>query len=259
MAAARQEQLALDERREKAQFFNQPTARGDFEHWSKAAHWTLDEAIALSFGRAPEVVQWERLKGYTKVSPFACQYERRRDLAIRALRWQQLFDPVLPGIFLAWAKRLELSFPEDLERAVATRGHWVGDWKSAYDREVNDHAATREFFNNERAAVADRDRLITQLNEEIAALQTQLEEHKATSSKNPAASSLGSRERESLLKIVIGLAIDTLGFDPNASRSPAAAEIAGILAPLGVPLDEDTVRKYLQEARDLLPGETEKG
>src|SRR6185436_9706811 len=92
------------EQEEQALFFHQPWANADFSHWSKAAHWTLDEAIALSFGKAPEHVTWEKVKSVAVISPFAGQYARRRDLALRAMHWKQLFDPVLPGIFLAWAK-----------------------------------------------------------------------------------------------------------------------------------------------------------
>ena len=61
------------------------------------------------------------------------------------------------------------------------------------------------------------------------------------------------KERESLLKIVIGVAIDGYGYDPFALRSPTAKEIADILTQRGIGLDEDTVRKYLQLARELLP------
>jgi hypothetical protein len=43
------------EQEEGERFFNRPHANADFDHWSKAAHWTLDEAIALSLGKAPEV------------------------------------------------------------------------------------------------------------------------------------------------------------------------------------------------------------
>jgi hypothetical protein len=39
----------IAEREEQALFFNQPQAAADYVHWSKMAHWTLDEAIALSF------------------------------------------------------------------------------------------------------------------------------------------------------------------------------------------------------------------
>lgn len=68
---------------------------------------------------------------------------------------------------------------------------------------------------------------------------------------------LGSRERESLLKLVIGMAVKGYGYDPKASRSDKVSEIAGDLTKLGIPLTDDTVRKYLREARDLLPPETE--
>lgn len=80
------ELTAKAEAEERAQFFNQPSARADFDHWSKAAHWTLDEAIALSFGRSPEKVGWETIKVFYPSSPFAVQFYRRRDLARKSLR-----------------------------------------------------------------------------------------------------------------------------------------------------------------------------
>jgi hypothetical protein len=52
---------------------------------------------------------------------------------VRALKWEQVFDPVLPSIFLAWAKRTELSVPSELEAAVKARGIQIADWKSLYD------------------------------------------------------------------------------------------------------------------------------
>jgi hypothetical protein len=48
-AKAADELRAKAEQDERERFFNQPWANADFTHWSKAAHWTLDEAIALSF------------------------------------------------------------------------------------------------------------------------------------------------------------------------------------------------------------------
>jgi hypothetical protein len=69
---------------ERALHFNQPYANADYDHWSRATHWSLDEAIALSFGKAPERVGWENVKSLVHVSPFAFQYSRSRDLALRA-------------------------------------------------------------------------------------------------------------------------------------------------------------------------------
>lgn len=41
---------------EKARFFNRANAEADLDHWSKTAYWTLDEAVALTFGKKPRVV-----------------------------------------------------------------------------------------------------------------------------------------------------------------------------------------------------------
>ena len=127
------EQMALAESEEQSRFFNQPYAKADFGHWSKAAYWTLDEAIALSFGKAPEQVTSETMKPFVDVSPFAHQYWRRRDLALRAAASKQLSDPTLPGLFLAWAKRTDLAVPSELEAAVTARGIQIADWKTHYD------------------------------------------------------------------------------------------------------------------------------
>ena len=125
----REYQLAIEKARqeERGRFFNQPHAGADFEHWSKLAHWTLDEAVALSLGKAPERVNWETVSKYLQLSTFAVQYSRRRELALRAAQWKQLYDPVLPGIFLAWAKRLEIEVPAALVEAVQKRGP-IRDW-----------------------------------------------------------------------------------------------------------------------------------
>jgi hypothetical protein len=60
------------------------------------------------------------------------------------------------------------------------------------------------------------------------------------------------KERHSLLKLAIGMAIRGYKFNPHAQRNEATAEIAKDLQELGIPLDADTVRGYLQEATTLL-------
>jgi hypothetical protein len=61
------------EREERERLFILPHANADYDHWSKAAHWTLDEAIALSFGRAPEIVRWDQLQKFNSLgSPARC-------------------------------------------------------------------------------------------------------------------------------------------------------------------------------------------
>lgn len=166
------------DREEQERFFNLPHANADYDHWSKAAHWTLDEALALSFGRAPEIVRWDQLQKFSSLgSPFVAQYARRRDLALRALTWKQLFDPVLPGIFLAWAKRTDIAVPSELTEAVQKRGVQVADWKSLYEQATARQERASELY--ERATemhegqIADWKRLYDQANEALQAARDQ--------------------------------------------------------------------------------------
>ncbi|MGR8932626.1 MAG: hypothetical protein ACU836_18555 [Gammaproteobacteria bacterium] len=45
----------------------------------------------------------------------------------------QVYDPVPPGIFLAWAKRIGIEVPHELIQRVEAHGVVIGDWKDAYD------------------------------------------------------------------------------------------------------------------------------
>lgn len=275
------EQLrAKAEQEESERFYNLPGARADFEHWAKAADWTLEEAIALSFGRAPELVRWEKLQSLTALgSPFVTQYARRRDLALRAKRWEQLFDPVLPGIFLAWAKRTDLEVAPELIEAVERRGVQVADWKSLYEqaaaslkteevehqRQIDDW---RKLFDQAKASLDsnhaawlkmadEKNQTIKALKERVAFLESLQSERgdDPTDGMTTEGKQLGTKERESLLKMIIGMARGGYVYDPKLSRSPVPQEIADDLAKYGVTLDVDTVRKWLREGAGFLPGE----
>jgi hypothetical protein len=236
--------VAKAEKEERERFFNQPHAAANFDHWSKMAHWTLDEAVALSYGKAPEVVNWESVSKYLQLSPFAVHYRGRREIAIRAASWKQLYDPVLPTIFLAWAKRLEIEVPPALVEAVAKRDR-IADWKSMYDELKAAHEEREKVW---RDALDAGERLVTLLQSRVAELEAQ-------QANEPAEKPLGTRERDTLLKIVIGMALEGYKYDPKSSRSTISQEIADDLTKQGIPLDVDTVRKWLKQAAELLPGE----
>lgn len=65
---------------------------------------------------------------------------------------------------------------------------------------------------------------------------------------------LGTRERDTLLKLVIGMAMGGYSYDPNQTKSDVLREIVDDLARRGIAVSDDTVRKYLKEASDkVLP------
>ena len=68
---------------------------------------------------------------------------------------------------------------------------------------------------------------------------------------------LHTKERETLLKLIIGMATDGYGYDLNAARSPIPREIVEALTSKGISLDQDTVRGWLKKASELLPSDNE--
>lgn len=272
------------ETQERNQFFNQPKANADFPHWASASFWTLDETAALSLGKDPRVVTWKAVSPHVNISPFAKAFEARRDLVYRAGVMGQLAQQTAPSVVLAWAERMHMSMPAELVEAVKALGTQIADWKTLHDgatAQVDSlktqlseahaaHMATlkehSEYISKTRAdqnvladgykgIISARDERISILERHAEMLSGRVAELEAPPPKPASETTMRSRERESLLKLVIGMAIKGYSYDPTAGRSPTAKEIAGDLALVGLPLDEDTVRKYLSEARQLLPGD----
>lgn len=142
-------------------------ARADLAHWSKMADWTLEQALALSFERNPGVVNWTSVAPHVWWSKFAQEYSRVRDRALSHVRWHQLFDPVLPAIYLAWAKRDGFGVSAELVRLVEGRGLIVADWKDLYEKMLKNRdelgEALREVIRERDAAERRGKELETQL------------------------------------------------------------------------------------------------
>ena len=63
-----------------------------------------------------------------------------------------------------------------------------------------------------------------------------------------------------MLKLLIGMAIEDYRYDPRARRGSAVVDIVHDLEKRGVPLSDDTVRKYyLEQGAALLPPEGQLG
>jgi hypothetical protein len=222
--------------REAAEFYNFPADASTYDYWSKASYWTLDEAVLLARGRRPEFCNLEHLRANRSVSAFAGEFARLRELAKRAVTMGQLFDPVVPTFFLAWAKRMDFPVVPDLIEAVEARGEQILDWKSIAD--------TRE------ETIETYKQTVKAQGEFIERLTNALREERT---RQPSEKGLGTRERESLPKLALGMAIKGYSYDPSAARNVATSEIADDLTALGIPLDQDTVRKWLKEGIELLP------
>ena len=86
---------------------------------------------------------------------------------------------------------------------------------------------------------------------EIGFLREELESFEACHGKTRAQNdNLHPKEWDSLLKLVIGMAIDAYGYDLKAGRSTIHKDIADCLATRGIAVSDDTVRKWLNRAKD---------
>lgn len=124
------ERARYDEARRKAaaalddgEFYNSPEADADFSHWLKAGVWHSDEAIALSRGKNPQVVNQESLRSpRSSTSPFRIEYKRRKWLVERAIEAGQLSNPMTPESFIEWARILDIELPRSMNIQAATKG-----------------------------------------------------------------------------------------------------------------------------------------
>ena len=213
----------LEDVEEQSRSFNQPSAKADFEYWAKYPLWSLDEAVALTLGRDPRVVTWQKIEEYAETSPFAARFANRKRFVLRAKDAKQLTDLVPPTEYIAWAKAHNVALPPELEKSVEAFSGQVPDWKALYEEEKLRHASTRDEL--ERREAADKP--------------------------------LGEKEKNTFYKMFLGMAVAIYGYDPRDDRSPTTKEIADELERVGIPIHEDNVRDKLQKAGDkfrhLLP------
>jgi hypothetical protein len=264
---------------EKARPFHQQGTEADFKHFGRCAYLTVAEAVALSLGKDPRVVNWEMVQPYLGTSPFAQDFADLLDLVERAVRWGELSQAFPPLTFLTWAHRFKIEVPEEFVRCTFVRGEPIRYWhdlcieqntvitglreeitclQQAASRDIA--AAQQKNIDDWLGSLDEIENLETSHREELALLQKELA---AARSENEALrknlehmqaedkTELPRTERKSLLTIVIAAAVDGYGYDPSDVRSTATATIVSAADRVGLKITDDTVRKYLKEARNL--------
>ncbi|MCG7923076.1 MAG: hypothetical protein N0C81_03115 [Candidatus Thiodiazotropha lotti] len=109
------------ERDESRQFFNQPNAKADYEHWGKVAFYNPEEATALLLGKAPEIVTLESTKPLIQEFDFPKTYKKICTLIERAViakELRSLESLIKPTDLLDWARLNQLDIPKELIDAI---------------------------------------------------------------------------------------------------------------------------------------------
>ena len=75
------------EEKDKSEFFNLQEAQADFLRWNSKEHWHPEEAVALSLGKNPKIVNPETLSQLRRpMSPFVSEFRARMDALRRAVK-----------------------------------------------------------------------------------------------------------------------------------------------------------------------------
>ena len=219
--------------------------------------WSIDEAIALVFGKDPRVVNLKKVKEVVYAQyKFPQRYEEIYELAIRAVRFTQLYNPVIPTIFLAWAKRYNISYPAELEEQVLIYGGNIADWKTLYDDKVKELDGLRE-RGNERVQAFNQEirsaaQIIEEKDQEILRLEEKLKTETKEIPKEVVEKPLNKKTQDSLMKLFIGMVCAAYSYEDVIEDKIKVSDIVDDLNRAGFTFDDDTVRKYIRESRSIL-------
>jgi hypothetical protein len=105
--------------KEQQYFFNRPEANADYPQSAGMAYWTVEEAVALSYGKSPHKVTAERLSRLVGLMhQFPGEYINRVDQVQRAVHTGDLSEPIKPSGFITWASGVGLTCPPRLLQLV---------------------------------------------------------------------------------------------------------------------------------------------
>jgi len=211
----------------------------DYVHWSFFAAWTFQDAAALSLGIDPEIV-----KSPDCTEAQRTQYTKRLAI-IDSHRLMAGHFPksgnVEPQLFIAWAKQFGINIPDALADTVAAQ-HGKGDnWDL-----TNKYASEVDALKEEIYAVKAQCQILI----------SQLERIKPIKPRHATTRGLVPKEQQSLLKLVLGMAMEQYDYQPAAGNSKAPGQISSDLENCGISIDAETVLRWLRIAAGQVEFET---
>lgn len=192
-----------------------PLPEPDIQLWARAPLWSIEDASFLAAGVDPMA---------KKVLPSSRNWPEDIKAKMNEVQFLiqsglvagEIRDRVTPAKFVDWCKLRHIDVPEPLLDAV------------------------RQFNRPQHQPI------------DGAPIDASTNEMSVGEAAKPNASGLGLRERESLLKLVIGMAVRGYKFDPRQKRNDATSDIFSDLDHLDIRLDRDTILKWLREGAKLL-------
>lgn len=198
--------------RDRWEFFNKLESEADFAQWRDRL-LSPAQAVALWFGKDPNIVTPERLRPFRRVggSPFREAFKDRLDLIEAAVRAGELSVPMAVSAFTQWATARGINPPPELTgEAAGGMGEDAAFWKEKYD-------AAQSALEKLRSSVDD----------------------------------MPPKSRASIYKMVIGMAIARFGHKTTGNTNATSA-IKGALDDLDLKIDAGTILGHLRDAASEL-------
>ncbi|MEH6742680.1 hypothetical protein [Hyphomonas sp.] len=253
-------------------FFNAPIAFADYRRWARHLTWTVEQCVALSLGRSPNVLSWEALKSAGDEawrSDLGKEFLARMEIAWNWISIGQLTPEATPGEYLTWLKSVRLDCPPKLIETIQTFGNEIIDWKERSEALKGDVEQLREevgslFQENQQWAIAYDNLQSTSARgiEELQARLAQAELALKVSGLDEApineSDTPDPRALKSLHKIIYAMAVKKYHFDATQEEWPAVTKILNDLELEGLPMSRKALRGHLKRSSETAKIETGK-
>jgi hypothetical protein len=212
------------------------------DFWLKKTRWTLEQAIAISFGRDPRHVNWSTVEPYYSSSPHAYEYYKRRELVLDAHAQEYLPDPIPSAEFIRWALRIDLPCAvaeyELYNHAPPSQPSSVlmQSTPTVHPDPLQTDPKLKDLLRQTQAECARLEARVQQLEQELEDVQEQR--------------AMKAPERSALTMLVYAMARGAYGYDPAKIKDTATSKILSALVRFELSLDEKTIRKYLKQVHD---------
>lgn len=232
-------------------FYNAPDAFADVGFWARSEIWTIEEAIALSMNRSPDKVSSGRLESaHAADTIFAREYVSRLRLANRALAVGTLTDPVEPIVMIRWLQSKRLSIPDSIVESVTALNEEPADWREECIEQARLRLDAEKAFAEANRGHSSSEMRIVELSAELHFAHDRIESLEAVAA--PEDEELNPKERTSLHKMLIAMAMKHYRYNPRAARNDATKTVQSTVENYGMKISEDTVRQHLRAACSVL-------
>lgn len=206
------------------------------------ARWEWTQAVALSLDLEPKNVSPEAVQSDEFPLELRKKYLDRLSLVENHVQAGRIGPYSEPPEFLSWAKSNGISYPQELARAVEAAGGQIADWRlrtEELSKEI-ENLRSEIFALKSASPPTQRDQETERLTPKTRAGRER---------------ALVPKEEQSLLKLVLGMAMDKYSYRPGQVKSTATKGIVDGLWKFLIQIDEQTVLDWLRVSADQVTHE----